>query len=140
MAEESVLLDTHVWWWFATGSDRLEETAALGLIRKALVHNQVLISVMSVWEIGMLESKNRIRFYQGLKTWVDGALAIPGIRLQSLTPAIAIESARLPGEFHPDPMDRILVATARELNVPILTADAAIIAYANRNHVKAVEV
>ncbi|MEO6096407.1 MAG: type II toxin-antitoxin system VapC family toxin [Fibrobacteria bacterium] len=140
MAEDSVLLDTHVWWWFAMRSDRLAETAALNLIRKALVHNQVLISVMSVWEIAMLESKHRIRLYQGLNTWVKEALASPGVRLQGLTPSIAIESTRLPGEFHADPMDRILVATARELNIPILTADAAIIAYANSNHVKAVEV
>lgn len=95
---------------------------------------------MSVWEMGMLEAKARIRFHQGLRIWVESALAKPGIRLQGLTPSIAIESTRLPGDFHPDPMDRILVATARELDIPILTADAAIIAYANRDYVKAVEV
>jgi PIN domain nuclease of toxin-antitoxin system len=140
MVEDSVLLDTHVWWWFVMGSERLQDSPALTLIRKAIEHQKVFISVMSVWEMGMLEAKERIRFQQGLRTWVEAALAKPGIRLQGLTPSIAIESTRLPGDFHPDPMDRILVATARELNIPILTADAAIIAYANREYVRAVEV
>jgi PIN domain nuclease of toxin-antitoxin system len=139
MVEGSVLLDTHVWWWFVMGSERLHDSPALPLIRKAVEQQKVFISVMSVWEMGMLEAKERMRFHQGLKTWVEGALAKPGIRLQGLTPSIAIESTRLPGEFHPDPMDRILVATARELGIPIVTADAAIIAYANREYVKAVE-
>jgi PIN domain nuclease of toxin-antitoxin system len=139
MAEDSVLLDTHVWWWFVMGSERLQDSAALARIRRAVEQQKVFISVMSVWEMGMLEAKERIRFHQGLRTWVEGALAKPGIRLQGLTPSIAIESTRLPGEFHPDPMDRILVATARELGIPIVTADAAIIAYANREYVKAIE-
>ena len=121
------------------GSDRLEGTKALTLIRKALDKNRAFISVMSIWELAMLEAKERIRFHQGLKTWVENALASPGIRLQALSPSIAIESTRLPGEFHSDPMDRILVATALDLNAPIITADAAILAYATRNYVKAVE-
>lgn len=139
MDEAPVLLDTHVWWWFAMGSERLEDSPALSWIRKAQELNRVFISVMSIWELGMLERKERIRFNQGLVTWVDGALSVPGVRLQGLTPSIAIESTRLPGEFHSDPMDRILVATARELNAYIITADALILAYANREYVKAVE-
>jgi PIN domain nuclease of toxin-antitoxin system len=118
----------------------LEETAALAAIRKAMERNLAFVSVMSIWEMGVLEAKERLRFHQGLKDWVEKALGTPGIRLQNLTPSIAIESTRLPGEFHADPMDRILVATARELNATIITAGAGILAYANRNYVKAVEV
>ena len=139
MLEDAVLLDTHIWLWMEGGSDRLDESPALPLIRKALDRKRAFVSVMSIWEMGMLERKGRIRLQLDVNQWLEKALAVPGISLQTLTPSIALESTRLPGEFHADPMDRILVATARELNAPIITADAAILAYANRNYVKAVE-
>jgi PIN domain nuclease of toxin-antitoxin system len=140
MHEDAVILDTHVWLWLEAGSDRLDESPALPAIRKALECNHALVSVMSIWEIGMLESKGRIQFPMELDHWVQKALATPGIKLNTFSSSIALSSTRLPGEFHPDPTDRILVATARELNVPIITADTAILSYANRGHVKAVEV
>ncbi|HKP96446.1 MAG TPA: type II toxin-antitoxin system VapC family toxin [Fibrobacteria bacterium] len=139
MHEDAVLLDTHVWLWLEGGSDRLDESPVLPLIRKALEKNCAFVSIMSIWELGMLESKGRLRLQQDINQWIEKALAVPGIRLHALSTSIAIESTRLPGEFHSDPMDRILVATARELNAPIMTADAAILAYANRDYVKAVE-
>ncbi len=109
------------------------------IIRKALDQNRAFVSVMSIWEAGRLESKGRLRFPMEFNKWVEQAMASPGVRLHALSTSIAIESTRLPGEFHSDPIDRILVATARELNAPIITADAAILAYANRDYVKAVE-
>ncbi len=138
--DPAVLLDTHVWWWFATGNARLEKSPALREIQEAQNSNKIFISVISVWEIGMLESKGRLQLNQGVQSWIQMALTSPGVRLKELTASIAIESTRLPGVFHPDPADRILVATARELKVPIITADAEIIAYANQNYVKAVKV
>jgi PIN domain nuclease of toxin-antitoxin system len=48
-----------------------------------------------------------------------------------LTPEIAIESTQLPGEFHRDPADQIIVATARIYNCPLLTSDKKIIDYPN---------
>jgi PIN domain nuclease of toxin-antitoxin system len=139
MLEDAVILDTHVWLWLQAGSERLNDSPCYPRIRKALDKNRAFVSVMSIWEAGMLESKGRLRFPMAFDKWVEKALVAPGIRLQPLTATIALDSTRLPGEFHPDPMDRILVATARELDIPIVTADAAIIAYANREHVKAVE-
>ena len=59
------------------------------------------------------------------------ALAYPGVRLLDLTPEIAIESTRLPDPFHKDPADRILVATGRVLNIPIVTLDSKILAYSH---------
>jgi hypothetical protein len=48
--------------------------------------------------------------------WIEGALGYPGIRLLYLTPRIAVESTQLPGIFHRDPADQIVVATARIRN------------------------
>lgn len=60
---------------------------------------------------------------------MDQALAYPGIQLLDLSPRVAAESVQLPGEFHQDPADQIIVATARLHNVPLVTADKLILKY-----------
>jgi PIN domain nuclease of toxin-antitoxin system len=60
---------------------------------------------------------------------LDTALQYPGIQLLALTPEIAVESTRLPGEFHRDPADQIIVATARIYDCPLLTVDDRILKY-----------
>lgn len=74
-------------------------------------------------------AKRRIQLDRPVERWVDIALALPGIQLAPLEPAIAVRSTKLPGEFHPDPADRIIVATALENSVPILTPDERIRSY-----------
>jgi PIN domain nuclease of toxin-antitoxin system len=61
--------------------------------------------------------------------WFDQALARPGIRLLELTPRIVVESVQLPGGFHRDPADQIIVATARVYDCPLVTTDAKILRY-----------
>ena len=140
MPEGQVLLDTHVWLWLTQGSDRLQETLGLAAIEKARESGGILVSIISVWEVGMLAAKGRILARQDYRQWVNSAFEERDIRLQPMTLGIALESSSLPGEFHADPADRILVATARELNIPLITADARIVAYANSGHVNVVEV
>jgi PIN domain nuclease of toxin-antitoxin system len=140
MSDSSVLLDTHVWLWLAEGNERLLETPGYAAILKAREEGRIFISIISVWEVGMLAAKGRILARQDHRRWVERGLAEASFRLQPMTTGIALESSCLPGEFLADPADRILVATARELDIPLITADANILAYANRNHVKAIEV
>jgi PIN domain nuclease of toxin-antitoxin system len=140
MPDASVLLDTHVWLWLAEGSDRLLDTPGYAAILKARDEGVILISIISVWEVGMLAAKGRILARQDYRRWVERGLAEPSFRLQPMTTGVALESSSLPGEFHADPADRILVATARELGIPLITADANILAYANSGHLRAVEV
>ena len=59
--------------------------------------------------------------------------------LRPLLPSIAIDAVRLPGELHADPADRMIIATARAANFPLLTADGAILAYGARGHVAAID-
>ncbi|MDQ3000125.1 MAG: type II toxin-antitoxin system VapC family toxin [Fibrobacterota bacterium] len=140
MSDAAVLLDTHVWLWLADGNDRLKNTPGYEAILKARAMSGIFISIISVWEVGMLASKGRILARQDYRRWIERGLSESFVRLQPMTTGIALESSSLPGEFHADPADRILVATARELDIPLITADANILAYANRNHVKALEV
>ena len=64
-----------------------------------------------------------------LDEWFGAALAYPGVVLLELTPEIAIESTRLPGGFHRDPSDQIIVATARVHQCPLVTSDEKIADY-----------
>lgn len=122
-----ILLDTHVWFWWVRSDP--------SLTARQLNHistNQpggLGVSVISVWELALLESHGRVNVFRPIEDWVRDALAYPGVRLLDMTPAIVIASTRLPDPFHKDPADRILVATARVLGVPLLTADAKILAY-----------
>lgn len=140
MDNAQVLLDTHVWLWLSQGNDRLLDTPGLAAIEKAKDSGGVLISIISIWEVGMLASKGRILARQDYRQWVNRAFEERDVHLQPMTLGIALETSSLPGEFHADPADRILVATARELNIPLITADARILAYANSGHVKAIVV
>jgi PIN domain nuclease of toxin-antitoxin system len=133
--ESPLLIDTHYWLWFEAGlRDRLT-AHNLEIILAAAARGNLLVSVMSVWEVGMLESKGRIGLRINCVRWVEEALAIPGLTLAPLTPAIALESTRLPGNFHGDPADRIIVATARVMNTRLLTSDKNIRAYGRQRHV-----
>ena len=91
--------------------------------------------MISVWELGLLESKGRVHLHTSCAQWVEDALAMPGLTLAPLTPTIAIESTRLPGSFHGDPADRIIVATARTMGARLLTSDKNIRAYGRQRHV-----
>jgi len=129
-----VLLDTHVWLWLMNGDGRLAGSRSLALIEKAVRLSRIRVSAISVWEVGMLEAKGRIRLPMDCLDWVQMALGAPGISLVPVTPEIAIESSRLPGELHGDPADRILVATARNLGAAFVTHDERIVSYGAQGH------
>ena len=86
----------------------------------------------------MLESKGRLELKMNCAEWVRQALATPGLRLVALTPEIAIESSRLPGQFHGDPADRLLVATARIEAISLMTKDDRLLEYGRHGFVKVI--
>ena len=133
--ETPLLIDTHYWiWYVAATRDRLTDQN-VQIIRAAAASGRLLVSAISVWEIAMLESKNRIQLQKSCTQWVEDALTMPGLTLAPLSPSIAIESNHLPGDFHGDPADRIIVATARSLGARLLTSDKNIRAYGKQGHV-----
>ena len=84
---------------------------------------------MSCWEVAMLHSRERLELPCPLDDWLDQALKYPGVQLLQLSRHAVVDSCRLPGDFHRDPVDRMLVATARELDCPFITADEKILRY-----------
>jgi PIN domain nuclease of toxin-antitoxin system len=129
-----LLIDTHYWIWLLAAQERLTPSSAK-LIQDASDHRDLLLSAISVWEVAMLQSKARVQLHKPCQQWVDEALATPGLGLTPLSPAVAIESNYLPGDFHGDPADRIIVATARVLGARLLTSDGYIQAYGRQGHV-----
>lgn len=88
----------------------------------------------------MLEVRGRVSLPMNIRTWVQEALAKPGLSLVPLTPEVALESSHLPGDLHGDPADRILVATARILGATFLTKDRRVIEYSRKQHVRVLSV
>lgn len=93
----------------------------------------MLVSVITVWEIAKLVEASRLDLDVPLDDWIAAALDQPGVRLVKLNVNIAIEANRLPHPFHRDPADQIIVATARVLGIPLLTADRKILDYPHVN-------
>ena len=126
-----ILLDTHIFVWWVDGSPQLtpaqrkhlegSETSGLG------------VSVISCWEVAKLVQLKRLELRFPVAEWIQEALTYPGVRMLYLTPRIAVESTQLPGTFHRDPADQIIVATARVRGFSLLTADAKILQYEHVN-------
>jgi PIN domain nuclease of toxin-antitoxin system len=106
-------------------------------IRAATVGDGLLVSPISAWEIGLLASKRAITFLADPHDWFQSFLMNQGVRVTPLTPEIAINSSFLP-KLHADPADRLLIATARAVGVPIVTRDRHIMRYAQAGVVHAV--
>jgi len=131
-----ILLDTHVLLWWVNGDSQLSSQAKAAIEREqASDEGQILVSAISAWEIAMLVEKGRLTLTMSVDDWLDTVSEIDGVRFVSVDVAVSIQSTRLPGEFHKDPADRMIVSLARHLNVPLVTADEKIRAY---KHVRSV--
>lgn len=139
MLSNPVLLDTHVWIWAQLGVPKRLSRAAVTAIQKAESEGALLVSVISIWELAMLEKRGRVGLPRSIGAWVNDALNQPGVATAPLTPEIMLESVHLPGDLHGDPADRMLVATARVLGATLLTSDREVIRYSRQRHVRALE-
>ncbi len=122
----SVLLDTHILIWWLDDRDRLSR-AQQEAVASTSAESPLAVSDISLWEVATLHGLERIRLTISLREWLDKAVAPPLARRQGISPAVAAELASLPGSFHRDPADRILVATARVFGMTLLTQDRRII-------------
>ena len=126
-----ILLDTHIWIWWVDDPSRLSSDYVS--VIEANEDEGLLVSRISVWEVAKLAEKNRIKFSVPVAEWIDKATQYPGVRSVSLGNDIIIESTHLPGEFHKDPADQLIVATARVKGISLLTADNKILDYPHAN-------
>lgn len=131
-----LLLDTCAAIWItkdqslsAQAEDALDEAADLG--------RPIYLSPFSVWEVGLQMAKGKMVVATSTQAWLDRLKLTPGILFAELSATILLRSVELPDFDNRDPADRIIVATARENTLRIVTRDRKILDYAERGHVMA---
>jgi PIN domain nuclease of toxin-antitoxin system len=134
---QPLLLDTHIWLWLVLGTGRLS-TVARGMIAKAATFGRLRIASITMWEIALLASRNRIALGKSTLQWIEQAVTDSFVTVEPLTAMVAVESWELPDRFHQDPVDRMIVATARVSGAVLMTRDRQILDYAARGHLTAI--
>jgi len=117
-----ILLDTHVAVWWLAESPGLS-SAAKRTIRRYSAPGQIAISAISVLEIATAVRRGRLQFTVPVEQWLLDVRCIPEVRLEPVSAEIAAIAGSLPEPMHGDPADRLIVATATVLGVPLVTAD-----------------
>jgi len=130
-----IVIDTHILVWWVSGDQSLSKSAYQAINDTLASDREVIVSCISAWEISMLIEKGRLVLSMDVASWLDHVSQINGVRFMPIDNEIGVKATMLPGEFHKDPADRMIVATARKLAVPLVTADAKMIQY---QHVKTI--
>ena len=119
------VLDTHAFIWFSENQKISEKLC--DKIESFAKNNELYISSISLWEISMLGMHGKIKFKKRYSQWLKQAITMPGLNIANITADIAIGAAELPNNFHGDPADRLIVATAMSLNAILFTRDTKIL-------------
>ena len=135
--KQGYLLDTHTLLWFSAGNKTLTNETR-NLIENSIRKETLYLASISFWEISMLVAKKKITLNCPTLEWINQA-TLPLIILP-LTAAISVDSCELPDNFHGDPADRIIVATARTEHLVLMTRDNQILEYSKKNHVLTFEI
>jgi PIN domain nuclease of toxin-antitoxin system len=131
-----LLLDTHIWIWLINGRTDRAGASVWRALDEAGAGQGLRVSAISAWEAAVLDAKGRVQLAPDCHAWIARALLAPGLGLEPLAPAIAIESTRLPNFTHRDPVDRILIATARVTGARFVTRDRRILDYAAKGYLR----
>lgn len=123
-SNEVIVMDTHTLVWLTEGNKKLGNQAK-HIIRQALNEQKLFVSAISFWEVALLCQKQRIHLASPVSAWRDKLLTN---RLQEIpvTGEIAVLSTQLT-DFHADPADRFITATALLHKATLITADSLIL-------------
>jgi PIN domain nuclease of toxin-antitoxin system len=127
-----IVLDTHTLVWWAGADDALSKKAKAA-IQQEMAGGKIIVSAISAWEITMLVEREKIVLSMDVGRWLATVAEIESVHFVPVDVDIAMKSVNLPGDFHRDPADRMIVATARELAAPLVTKDERIRAYKHVN-------
>lgn len=125
------LLDTHVWIWAAGGDPKIGSRTQRLLNRQA-ASGALYVSAVSAFEISALSTAGRLLLNQPAERWIQESVARGNLRVLDLTTDIAIDAGALGAELVSDPIDRLLVATARDAELTLVTRDRRLLDFATR--------
>jgi len=123
-----IVLDTHVWVLFVSNPELLSKRAKRSL-DTAMEEKGILIASISTWEVALLVAKKRLRLTLSVTDWIAKSEALPFITFIPVDNSVAIKSVNLPQPLHNDPADRIIIATAISMGVPLVTKDKKLLKY-----------
>ena len=129
-----IVLDTHVLVWWVS-ADPLLSKKAKAAIEHEIDGGEIVVSSISAWEIAMLVQREKLLLSMSVARWLSSVAQIETLRFHPVDTEVPVNSADLPGMFHKNPADRMIVATARMLNASLITRDEKIRAY---EHVKTI--
>ncbi len=121
------LLDTHIWIWLLDSPEKLSPTAAAAINEPG--SGSCAVADISVWEVARKESLGKLKLSLSSRVWLRRATRSPGLEMLRTNDEIAWESCHLPGRFHRDPADQIIVATARIHGLILITLDEKLLKY-----------
>ena len=121
----SVLLDTRLWLWWLLDSPQLAEQERQAIDQSAQAR-QLRLAAISLWEAQMLQAKGRLQLDRPFENWLRRAAAADVITVLPLDCEVVICVNSLPADFHGDPADRLIVATALAHGLPLATFDSTI--------------
>jgi PIN domain nuclease of toxin-antitoxin system len=130
-----IVLDTHALVWWVTSDPMLSKQATAAIEHEQVNGGEIIVSAISAWEIAMLVERERLVLSLDVAKFLAAVAEIEAVRFVPVDVAVATKSVVLPGVFHKDPADRMIVATARTHAAPLVTADEKIRSYI---HVKTI--
>jgi PIN domain nuclease of toxin-antitoxin system len=133
----SLLLDTCAAIWI-TENEELAEEAVQAMDDAYRAGSAVFVSPITAWERALLSAKGRLRSPVQPLAWFERLVRDAQLTIAALTPSMMVDAWFLPGSLHNDPADRILIATARTLDLTLVTRDRPILDYADKGHVRAI--
>lgn len=131
--DAALLLDTHAWLWTLEGLEGTLSSAARALLERASARGQLFVSDVAFWETSLLFARGRARPPADPDQWLARAAQAPGLQPLPVTRDVFVASNRLPGAWHPDPADRLLLAQALRAGLTLLTCDRALVAFARKS-------
>lgn len=121
-----ILLDTHIWLWWILEHESLSVQERVELDSLAL-QKRLHISSISIWEIEILDRKEKMNFSPNFEQWVGKVLEIDTVNILPILPDVILAQRKLPDSFHGDPADRLISATSLVTGYPLATKDQKII-------------
>lgn len=118
-----ILLDTHTWLWLGADPGRLSKTAA-NAIESAGRSGGIAVASVSLLEVAWLGARGRLRLHGPVDALLDQLVDGTAVVVKEITPLIAALFVQLPDSLGRDPVDRLIVATARADGMPLVTRDA----------------
>ncbi len=120
-----IVLDSHIWFWWINLEHHRLPTSMLAEIERA---PQVGVSPVSCFELALAHDRGHLELPLPVREWFSLALAGSDVKLLPLTPEISARAVELP-DIHRDPFDRIIIATALELDARLASVDGYFVSY-----------